>query len=240
MKVKNTTATYNKIWLNLTNNFGGFNQILIGYVPGATNNDDGLAYDINKYPKGLTSIYSLIPSEGSKKYSVQGKKINRLSKTEVIPLGFICADASLDYQIALDHFEGDFLNSNSIYLKDHLENKIHDLKSGAYTFNATQGAFNDRFQVIFEDSRLSVIDNELDLNALQIISLENNQVQFNTATNQTIKTIKIFDLVGIQLYHLEGDSNSEIYDLPRLSVVFIAKVALSNGNIITKKGIKNN
>src|SRR5690606_22135007 len=64
----------NKLWINLTSDNGVFNQILVAYVDGASNNYDGMAYDA---PRNLSSgvasmIYTLIEDQNSnstKKYA---------------------------------------------------------------------------------------------------------------------------------------------------------------------------
>jgi hypothetical protein len=69
--------------------------------------------------------------------------------------------------------------------------------------------------------------------------LEDNQVQFTTSDNLNIKAVKIFDLLGRQLYNFKGNNSTETYTLSNLSsTVYIAKVELSNGAIVTKKAIK--
>ncbi|AUS05376.1 hypothetical protein C1A40_07760 [Tamlana carrageenivorans] len=52
-----------------------------------------------------------------------------------------------------------------------------------------------------------------------------------------IETVSIFNLLGQPLYELEGGSCSETFELPNLSTVFIAKIKLYNGQVLTKKGV---
>ena len=79
----------------------------------------------------------------------------------------------------------------------------------------------------------------LNNNALKIIELDNDFVNFKLSDNLKIKTVTIFDLLGRQLYNLKGTNSSETYKLSNLkNTVFIAKVELLNGAIITKKAIK--
>lgn len=78
-----------------------------------------------------------------------------------------------------------------------------------------------------------------DANALKISELQDDQVQFSTSNNLSIKSVRIYDLLGRQLYNLRGNRSIEVYNLSNLSsAVFIAKIELSNGAIITKKAIK--
>ena len=126
-----------------------------------------------------------------------------------------------------------------MFLKDNLLNTLHDLSASDYTFTSQVGEFNSRFEIVFSANALSTEDVILDSKVLKIIGLDNDRVQFNVSNNLSIKTVTIFDLLGRQLYRFKATNPSETYKLSNLSsAVFIAKVELSNGAIITKKAIK--
>jgi hypothetical protein len=242
---KNTsssTAIANKLWLDLTSDNGVYNQILIAYVSGATNADDGLTFDANKYPTGGAALYSTI--EGSeKKFAIQGKSAESISEDEVIKLGFNSfINVETEYTISINKLQGDFLNTNTVYLKDSLLDITHNLTEADYTFNLDETAeFTDRFTIVFkEDSTLGVEDIlETNESTLQITELDNDQVNFKTETSQTIESIIIYDIYGRKIYQFEGQSNSETFTLSNVkNAIYIARVQLSNGALITKKAVK--
>jgi hypothetical protein len=139
----------------------------------------------------------------------------------------------------LAHIQGDFLNNHAIFLKDHLLNKVHCLSTSDYSFTSEVGEFNNRFEIAFSNQALSVEDALLNKNALTIVQLENDEVQFTATNNLNIKNVAIFDLLGRQLYQFTGNSIQETYKLSNLhNSVFVAKVTLSNGGVITKKAFK--
>ncbi|WP_338356087.1 T9SS type A sorting domain-containing protein [Yeosuana marina] len=71
------------------------------------------------------------------------------------------------------------------------------------------------------------------------MQIDDTHVSFKASNNLNIKTVTIFDLLGRQLYQLKGSHNIETYKLANLkNAVFIAKIELSNGSVITKKAIK--
>ena len=71
------------------------------------------------------------------------------------------------------------------------------------------------------------------------MDLQDSRVQFSTSNGLSIKNVQIYDLLGRQLYNLNGNGNVATYNLSNLSkTVYIAKVTLSNGAIITKKAVK--
>lgn len=238
-KSSNTDNLENKLWLNLTSGNGIFNQILVGYVSGATDNNDGMSYDA---PKLLSqdyaaALYTLMDSNDAK-YVIQGKGINSINESETIQLGFNTnVNVATVYKLSVAQLEGDFLINNTVFLKDNLLNTVHDLSSSDYTFTSEVGEFKERFEIVFNANALSTEGIAIEKKSLKIIELEDDNVLF-TASN-TIKTVRIFDLLGRQLYNLQGQSNSETYKLSNLSsAIYIAKVELSNGAIITKKAFK--
>ena len=255
MRVANTTANSqffkntnskgnakpNKLWINLTSNQGAFNQTAIAYVEGATNNFDGTYFDAPKPSAIVTAAILYTNIDGSnKKFAIQGKAEHSINQDEIISLGFKTnTDVSTLLTLSIDHLEGDFLTGNTIYLKDNLLNTLHDLSASNYTFTSDVGEFNTRFEIVFSANALSVNDIAADANALKISELQDDQVQFSTSNNLSIKSVRIYDLLGRQLYNLRGNRSIEVYNLSNLSsAVFIAKIELSNGAIITKKAIK--
>ncbi|MBP0905577.1 hypothetical protein ACFSKN_10240 [Mariniflexile gromovii] len=236
-----STTSDNKLWLNLTSNSGVFNQILIGYVEGATDGLDAVNYDA---PKTIGSnysaaLYSCIPNS-NKKFIIQGKYPTSIHKNEIIKLGFgKITDPATLYTLSISKIQGDFLSNNPIYIKDNLLNKMHDLTQSNYTFTSEVGEFNHRFEIRFSMLTLTTENETLESTSLKIVELDNDNVQFTTSNNLSIKAVQIFNILGKELYSFKGKTHTETYKLSNLHhSVFIAKVTLSNGAVITKKGFK--
>jgi hypothetical protein len=238
---KSKTKSSNKLWINLTSDNGVFNQIMVGYVKGATNSYDGMGYDTprNLSSELFSSIYTLIPNE-DKKFAIQGKSTQSLDLDEVIPLGFdTTIDVATLYTLSIEQVEGDFLTSNPMFLKDNLMHIIHDLSASNYSFTSEVGEFKDRFELVFKSESLSDIDSQLNSNKLTIIELNDGRVQFKTNSTMAITSVQIIDLLGRTLYNLKGNNPTEIYTLSNLNqAAYIAKVKLTNGQVITKKVLK--
>jgi len=237
-KSKNVT---NKSWFNLSSDNGVFNQILVAYIDGATNSNDGMSFDA---PRNLSTGASAIlytNIEGSnKKFAIQGKAENSLNEDEVISLGFKTAiDVATIYTLSIAQLEGDFLNNNAIYVKDNLLNVLHDLKTSDYNFTSVVGEFNERFEIVFNSEALSTDEHIVKNKALSIIEQRNGDVQFKLSGNLAMASIQIIDLQGRVLYNLNANGNSKTYNLSNLSQApYIAKVTLTDGYVITKKAIK--
>ena len=231
----------NKLWVNLTSDNGVFNQIAVGYVDGATDAFDGMYYDA---PRNLSTeansiLYTIIP-DSDKKFAIQGKEPNSLTLDEVIPLGFYTSieDATI-YKLSIAQFEGEFFNSQTVYVKDNLLNLYHDLSASDYPFTSETGEFNERFEIVFQTQTLGVGEVDVQTNDVSIIELNNGNVKFTVGHNLTIQSVEIYDMLGRQLYNLLGSNATEVYNLNRLSqAAYIAKVTLSNGQTLTKRAVK--
>ena len=226
--------------MNLSSDNGVFSQILVGYVDGATSDNDGLLFDAPKLESGEAAILYSTIINSSKRFVIQGKDVNSLTSDEMIPLGFktTISEATM-FTISIAQLKGDFLNGNAIYLKDKLLNTINDLSANDYTFTSEVGTFNDRFEIVFKSVTLSTETVALDANTVNILQKSQNNITFKVANNHTIKTIVIYDIQGRLIYQLKGNKNEETFNLPKLNqAIFIAKIELSNGALITKKAIK--
>ena len=237
-----TNTSENKLWLKLTNDFGLKDNIMIGYVNGATAVNDGAAYDAKTngaYTKTMT-FYSLIPGD-TEKLSVQGKAISDLNINETIYIGFLNKiDIPTVYTISIDNFEGDFLANNTAYIKDNLLNAYHDLSANAYSFTSEVGEFNDRFEIVFTNPTLSIDQFTLNEINTSIISLPNDDVKFIAPKNLSISSVTIYDNLGRKIINLKGSEQTETYHLNTLSQsVYLAEIELSNKQKIIKKFIKN-
>ncbi|OIQ15456.1 MAG: hypothetical protein BM549_13910, partial [Lacinutrix sp. MedPE-SW] len=187
----------NKLWLNLTTDTGVFSQLLVGYKQGATNALDGANFDAirNRSTGNQTFFYSIIENSNLN-YAIQGKAPESLTIDEVIPLGIYTSITNpATFTISISHFEGDFLNNNTIYLKDNYTSVIHDLSASNYNFTTTNGEFRDRFEVVFNANSLAVEAFSTNETNLTIVELQDDNVQFSLSGNSNLKieAVRIID-----------------------------------------------
>lgn len=239
-----TTETSRKVlWLNLSSDNGVAKQIAVAHLEGATDNNDGSFYDVteNKSSALAATFYSTISDSSDEQFVIQGKHINSLDIDEIIPLGFkTTIDVATLYTISIAQFEGDFYTNNDIYIKDDLLNTTHNLKTSDYTFTSEPGEFNNRFEIVFTTQALSIDDITIDANGISIIEVNDNNVQFKLNSKELSMTnIEILDVLGRRIYNLQANSATEVYNLSKLSqAAYIARITLSNGQVISKKAVK--
>lgn len=236
-----TTTNANKVWLNLSTDNGAFNQILVAYIDGATDGDDGAYYDAkrNLSTEAAAIIYTSISDADNQKYAIQGKAASTLTLTETIPVGFITAiNEATIYTFSIPKKEGDFFNSNPIYLKDNLLGITHEISASDYTFTSVVGTFENRFEMVFSLETLGT-DTPALQNQLTVVELQNGHTQFKMTGSHVIASIHLYDVLGRLVAHKQTQNTMDTLNTSGLSQAsYIAKVTLDNGQTLTKKILK--
>lgn len=225
-----TQVTENKsrLWLELSNTEGGFKQLLVGYVPGATNELD-TKFDGEVTEAGNpVSFYSVL---NDKKLSIQGRALPFVN-SDLIPLGYNAPSQDM-YTVQLAMFDG-FFEEQNVYLEDKLLNIIHDLKSEPYAFYTEPGVFESRFILRFTNETLGV--NPFTVNDVVVFKKE-HQVTVLASTNMILNKVTLFDMRGRQIASKENiQSNTTTFDnLMIANQVLLVQITDELGNSITKK-----
>lgn len=215
-----------RIWLNVTNTEGAFSQTLVGYISGATlENDFGI--DGKYFNDSDLSLYSLVAQD---KYMIQGRPVP-FDMGDVVPLGFTAATAG-SHTIAIDHVDGLFSGDQQIWLKDNLTSATHDLKSGAYVFASEAGTFDNRFEIIYASP----------LATENPVFTANNVVIYKEKTGFAIHSGKV-TMDSVEVYDLRGRMITEVKDINAFETVIpvtaanqvlVFKIYTDNG-VVSKK-----
>lgn len=225
---KQVTGTSNRFWLKLVSPSNLVNTQLIGYVSGATN-DYEQDYDAETLTTSSDIFYSVL---GSKKLLIQGRSEN-FSDSDVVPVG---ANFYQDgtYSIALDNVEGIFDGQQKIYLKDKLLGKVIDLNQGSYSFAASKGLDNTRFEIIYKDNAVLAADSS-NKSEFQVYRDGDYYV---IKSNRDLVNIELYDASGRLINSLDAKGKTAKVDLAGQSNgVYILK-AQNSGYTQTKKIIK--
>ena len=224
------TVDKHRIWLSLKDASNNYNQILVGYMDGATNAVD-VAIDGKVLETNNTILYNILDNEA---YVIQGRQMPFNDNDEVL-LGFKALTAGT-YTIDIDDVDGLFL-SQDVFINDKLTNTIHDLKASPYTFTSSQGDFTTRFSVVYKNTLLSneVFEN----NSFTVLINTDNEIQF-LSTETAIENVKIYDLSGRLLVEKNNvnDNNLTIRNSFNTSILLV-KTTLTNGKVEIKKLINN-
>lgn len=227
--ITSETTEKNRLWLNISNENGAYHETLLGYLNDATN---GLDYGFDgKHTNGgnFVSIYSILDEN---KLSIQGRALP-FEETEIIPIGYVSTISSL-MSIAIEQVDG-FFGEQNVYLFDNTTGLYHDLKVAPFTFEATPGTFDDRFELRFTSETLSVENPALAENNLQVIKT-NKTIEVKSPTN-SIEAISVFDITGKEIAFYEA-INQNTFSSNQLNIsnqVLIVKIKLENDEIVTRK-----
>jgi len=217
----------NRIWLDIVGANNQSERTLVGYVAGATQENDNF-FDASYSVSNTLAIYSLI---GSDKINIQGRALP-FDETDTVNLG-INAPSIGTFSIAIAAVDGLFDNQN-IYLEDTFLNVIHDLKQAPYTFSTATGMFNDRFKLRYTNSTLA---NSTFNSVKSVVFIKDSQLNIQSAEN--ISQIEIYDISGkkVKVYSPKTSSKTFTADFSFENGAYIAKITLENGLSFSQKVI---
>jgi len=212
------------IWINLSHEQDPGNQILVGYTEMTTMDVDP-GFDALLVPMG-NCLSSLI---GSDHYVIQARP--PFEASDIVPLGFH-ADSSGAFAISIDHTTGVFEQGQPIFLYDSMTSKLVDLSTEPYLFTSDTGDFDDRFQLVYQSSNLSL--EQLSKNNVSVYT-ESGVLTVNTG--DTASEIQIFDLTGKQVAiapHISGNI-TRFPNLENQHQTRIVCIVYGNGQALVRK-----
>jgi hypothetical protein len=218
-----------RIWLSLNSADGAYNQMLIGYVQGATNDFD-LVFDSKAVSVGSSA--TLYTKVGANDLSIQGKSLP-FSATDIVPIAYTTT-INGELSINLDNFDGVF-DHQDIYLLDKATNTLHDLKSADYTFVTTAGTFENRFELRFTNEASGITNQSVTSNDVKVVSSDHQLQVISTAI--PIAQVEVFDVLG-KLLLSQKDIKTNLFETTSLNTsaqVVLVKISFSNHESITKK-----
>ncbi|NND26607.1 MAG: fibronectin type III domain-containing protein [Flavobacteriaceae bacterium] len=228
----NNDIERHRIWLDLITPDDFATSLLVGYIEGATLDDDRL-YDGYEYPGTPISFYSLAVE---KKMSIQGRPIPFVEE-DLVPIGFT-VPVNETYRIAINSVDGLFSDAQqAIYLEDTYSDVIHDLRVSPYGFTSEAGTFDDRFVLRYTNEALGT--DEITDNSDLIIRGDQQGIHVSSGS-LPIESIIIYDIIGRVIIDLK-DVNSQQQTLNNLQLsksAYIVKATLSNGKYKIKKVVQ--
>ncbi|MDI1255032.1 MAG: T9SS sorting signal type C domain-containing protein, partial [Flavobacterium sp.] len=224
------TIEKHRIWLNLSNASGMQNQMLLGYMTGAT---DGFDVDVDGklIEASISSISSIIADVN---YTIQGRPVP-FTNTDIVPLHFKAATAGT-YTLSIDHLDGLFLEEGQdVFLKDNLIGITHNIKQSDYTFASEAGTFAERFSIVYQNTTLGIAQPTVNPNSVVIIKDGGNIVIHSSI--KALKNVTVFDLLGRVLYNSEVnyDKTFNISNIINSEQVILIKITTEDNQIITKR-----
>jgi len=218
-----------RFWLNLSDeNNSGLNQILVGYMTGAT---QGIDHQIDGKLFGYegSAIYSLIEGQD---FTIQGRALP-FETSDVVPLGLRAAEDG-KFSISLASSDGLFAEGQVIYLKDNALHIIHDLMVAPYEFESAAGEFNNRFEIVYEEEG-TMGTGELAAGGEVLIYKNAGKIEI-LSENHKIISVEVFDMSGRNLFR-KTNVNRNLYRLPSSfgKQIIIVRAETDDGMLTIKK-----
>src|SRR5690606_13828498 len=218
-----------RFWLNLSDEMAVYNQILVGYMENATQDDDA-GIDAKMFAYEGNAIYSIIDNN-EEKFVIQGRALP-FTDADVVKLGFRAIESG-SFSISLNNFDGIFEQENLIvYLKDNFNQTQHNLKNGAYSFVSEEGMFENRFEVVYQTTMSTDNPNSTDANWIVYRQDKGFQVQ---TIGFEMKEVEVYDILGRAVYTSKAEGQA--HHIPNLGAegVYIVKVKTTEDKVLNKK-----
>lgn len=224
---KKLSPIKNRYWLRFVSPVNVVNTILLAHLTNATDGYDQ-DYDAEIFTVGDDSFYSLL---GTKKLQIQAK-------------GEFVQDAKIDiatkqnqdgnYTIQLEQPEGVFANGQAVYLHDKLNGTYTNLLEQSYTFAATKGTDESRFEIVYKDGVVLGVGNASKSDFI----VYRNGSDFVVKSSKILGKVEVYDTAGRLVFAQTTSNNILKLDTSRLPEgVFIIK-AENSGDMKTKKILK--
>jgi hypothetical protein len=222
---RSSSEEINRYWLRISDDNKHYNELLVGYISGATSEFDD-AYDGPVNSLSAIKFYTVL---GNDKLIIQGK--GDFTDSDRLNMGYVLSEPSEMLTISLTKKEGVF-TTQKIYLFDKKLGFYHDLTQSDYIF------FNDnspnRFEIIYKlksSNENQVLEDQEGVEAFIL----NNNLEVSSTSN--LSKIELYDINGRLILKENITHQTKIFNknLNLSSGVYVLNVTCENG---VKKSIK--
>lgn len=224
----NKSDEKDRFWIEFKSPTNVNNEILIGYIPNATNGYDS-DFDTELLSVGNDSFWSVLES---KKLGIQARQAS-FNTDDVVNLG-IKASVSGNYTISITDKEGVFNANQDVLLKDVYTNTFTNLKENSYVFNTNAGQYEDRFQIIYKPTATLGTDNS-SKNGIQIYK---NLQNFIVNSPDNLDEVSVYDALGRLIFSTKNSKKEVLINKANFAEGLYIIKARSGNTTLTKKVLK--
>lgn len=228
----NSNLDDGKSWFRLSGSMG-YSPILIGFVPGATDDYES-NYDAEFVNEGAAiEFYSFI---GTNKYEIQGRTELQPEQQIQVPLGYqVTTAGDYTFSMILEYIDTNF----EILLEDTLENTMTDLRVSDYMFIVSEPTEdNNRFILHYNYDETLSTDEFVDESSSGINSFFlNDELITNVEKDLSSPiSIQLFDITGKEILNINYENRIQLRNLS--SGIYIVNYMFGNSKTVSKKVIK--
>lgn len=212
-----------QIRFNTLLNNQGVRQLVLAFIPGATDGVDRAMDAISSSDDSPADVYFVIDNE---EYLINAVNFDIDKK---IPIGFKNTNQA-NFKITVKGVEN-FTSANAVYLHDKTTDLYHDIKNDFYELTLPGGVNNTQFEITFKTNATLGVEEALRKNFVVY--------QDNVAKNLTISNPLMLDLISCNLYDVAGKLIFNKKDLGVNSSYTFSTSGLSDGVYIVKVATKD-
>ena len=216
----NQDSEKHRVWLDIKNDSNDFNQILIGFIPEATNGVDRL-FDGGKlkaHPR--ISFYSLIDEA---EFSIQGLPNVGYLMEKQIPLG-VDAWITGNHEISVDSLDN-WPEGYSLSLVDYELDSVQNLlEEPNYSFNiSTVGTFTNRFELWVKNTQKEDPNGVSDIASPNEVLVYSSQGDLIIESDElNINEVNVYDIQGRLITSKSTDQKSIRISLQEFQIVIVS------------------
>ena len=194
--------SFQRVYLSLSDENNSYDETLIGFTADATREIDAL-YDALKIdPKDGLRLYS--KEDDATALAIQGLP----GTIKSVPLGFNSDQAGI---LTISVNKQDY-HESSIWLKDHLEDAVIELsETKSYAFYSKEGAFEDRFSLIFGTNESPTETLLKSTVVIPRLYASNGTMHVTYIEPGTVFQLRIHDLSGKHILTLKDQQSNQSY-----------------------------
>ena len=131
--------------------------------------------------------------------------------------------------------DGVFANRQNIYLRDHQTNTVTNLSNGDYTFEATEGLTESRFEIIYQPDNVLGTDN---IKKEELVVYREGTDFIVKSAKEKISNLEVYDTSGRLIVKLKPNQTEiRIDGRAMVNGIYVLKIN-QNGKITTRKIIR--
>lgn len=210
-------------------------QILVGATPAATNGFD-LGYDAPLFDYNKEDMYWI---QDNNWLVIQG--VSNFDKEQVLPLGIVLEKEG-EFTIKIDTLENMEAGKN-VYIRDILNDTIHNLTKAPFVATSKGGYINDRFEIVFYKE--PPITPEKPTEPTEPIPGKTPPgIELEVIHGHSVKEFQILnplqvDITNLYVYDLNGKLLQTYYNIINDKVVVLPVRNFSSGVYIVKLHAEN-
>ena len=209
---------------------GVSSTMLVGYTPETTIAYDRM-YDATTNSVSTAQVFTLLDNTDIK-LAINARP--SFDDTDVVNMGLLKNNTySETFVFTIEDKEGVFNTPDvNVYIHDKVQNTYHNLNSGSFSFTTTSANVLNRFELVYQND--STLSNPDFVTAQTFVTLNDNT--FKVSSSKEISDIAIYDIAGRLISTYNGVNNVTFATaFNRVEGVYIAKISLTDGTIVTEK-----